>query len=123
MSDAAASTVALILPVLLGIGILGPLVADWKVEWPERGLFASQTAAVVVVEAALLFYIIHDQSVPKIWLGFTQLVLVYALIGILVFVFAWAKKTPAERAELREDRLRRRQRRHASKDKDLPPDP
>lgn len=107
MSLSAATTLAQVFPALLVVGLLGPLLAGWKVEWPERGYFASQTLLVISVEGLLLYFVIHDQPVPAGVAVFAQLAILYSLIGIAVFALAWAKKTPDERAELRAAKQRK----------------
>lgn len=99
MSFNAATTFAVVLPALLVIGLLGPLLAGWKIERPERGFFASQTVFVVIAEGILLYYIAAGKAVPAGIMIPILFAVLYALLGIVFFVLVWAKRTPEERAE------------------------
>lgn len=51
MTVASAALMAQAIPALLVAGLLGPLVLGFKIEWPERFLFASQVISIVAAEA------------------------------------------------------------------------
>jgi hypothetical protein len=97
MSLASASTIAQTLPALLVAGFLAPVFLGWKMAYPERYYFASQTTLAIFSEGILLWFIVRDQDVPQ---GLTVIIessLFLSLLAIAVVVWVWGFSRRAER--------------------------
>ena len=100
MTVAAAATFAQVIPALLVAGLLGPLLlSGFKVQYPERGLFASYVTGALIAEAVCLWSVGTDSPLPT---GMRYVVFLgtgFTVFGILIFVGVYARKTAAEKSE------------------------
>jgi len=115
ISTSTIGVLAQILPTLLGIGLLVPILSKMRVQTPERLYFASQTLVVLFTEGNLLWFLIQGRAAPGYYREVFWGACIYAMIGILVVAFAWARPSReervAERAEAQAHKLARAERR------------
>ncbi|SMH30648.1 hypothetical protein SAMN06295885_0451 [Rathayibacter oskolensis] len=104
MSFEATVAIAQILPALLVAGVLGPILLGWRIEPPERFLFATQTVIVTAVEGVLIWFIMEDEPLPEGFTGFVWMAVMVTLLGVVFVAIAWARRSGAERQH--EERLR-----------------